>query len=385
MGGPVSAIVFYEAPPGATVYDKPNIFFPLNFTTQLRLMSGVGELSTTPRVRTPWGPPGGPDGQDVHGSEDDFMGLTIDTGPVDWEDVPSCRVPPTVGLRADAPAFTGQETGVALSLGTLARAGMALRSEGAPPAYKDALAFKAVTGGQCGLALASRGSPPLGGLCGLALGVHGELPRSDTCGLALASRGSPPLGGICGLALSVIQGVVVGATDGLALKVESGSSEMHEGIALASIGDGAGSGVGGRVGLAFGTITGDLIVDDPPEDPGTPCSNAGRWGPFGERSFTVSSGANLWLYHLIDPLAIYSVKLYIDSGSISGVHVWWGNTCGDSSDVFTLSSNGQCNAHGAGAPGSATTIWIQILGGLFGSGNIRVKMLAGGSNQCSSM
>jgi hypothetical protein len=89
-------IYWQAAPPGASIYTKPNIFFPLCFTTQFRPMSGVGELATAPRVRIAWGPPAGVDGQHPHGSEEDFMGLTVYTGPVSWDQVPHCRVPPAI-------------------------------------------------------------------------------------------------------------------------------------------------------------------------------------------------------------------------------------------------------------------------------------------------
>lgn len=104
VGGPVQRIRYYFAPAGATVYLEPNAFFPIEQTLQYTPTDGVGELCTEPRKNDKRKKPAGVDGQMVHGTLEDFQGLTPYTGPVPIADVPDCRVPKLIRFFCTGPS-----------------------------------------------------------------------------------------------------------------------------------------------------------------------------------------------------------------------------------------------------------------------------------------
>lgn len=104
VGGPVQRIRYFFAPEGAQVYLEPNVFFPLEQTLQYTPTEGVGELCTEKRNHDKRKKPAGVEGDMVHGTADDFLGLTPYNGPVPIADVPNCRVPKMIRFFCHGPA-----------------------------------------------------------------------------------------------------------------------------------------------------------------------------------------------------------------------------------------------------------------------------------------
>lgn len=100
VDGPVGKIRYFFAPPGAAVYTAPQVFHPLSQILQFKPTDGVGELCPSKR---PWSNGATPmlaGGDAVHGTADDFAGLTVFSQPITLDQVPACRLPPAIGFSA---------------------------------------------------------------------------------------------------------------------------------------------------------------------------------------------------------------------------------------------------------------------------------------------
>lgn len=100
VNGTVQRIQWYFAPEGAKVYTEPTIFNPGSQELQYRHTSGVGELWTEKSRYSKGATIDGVDGQMAHGTRNDFLGLSMDPGPISLAEAISCREPPKILFAA---------------------------------------------------------------------------------------------------------------------------------------------------------------------------------------------------------------------------------------------------------------------------------------------
>jgi hypothetical protein len=317
----VQRIRYYYAPEGAAVYLEPNVFFPIEQTLQFLPTDGVGELTTEARVNYSGASPAGVDGEDAHGTLEDFQGLTPYTGPVPIESVPDCRVPKLIRFLIEARY---------LSFGPLLP----------PREFTFAMHGKHT-------------SPPLAPVgVGLSARRNGN-GKTLTCRLHGVTN-KP--GKVVKLEFGVEGKPVFASESKFAFKGDSKSS-LHdfEGSLKFAVDRPSLYGNAGKT--AFFAEMSNFSFTAGAPGPGDMCTSALAIANNTDYTFTINSGETHWFTWAISAAGPYYAKLTISSGTYPTDEIYFGASCASKSPFASTSSGAPCSSL---MFGSATNVFMSV-------------------------
>lgn len=440
IDGPVSSIRYYFARPDAQVYLKPHVFFPLSQTLQHKPTTGVGELWTG---RYPWSAgrlPSGPKGDAVDGTEEDFRGESVYTGPVAWTNVPECRWPILITLhvrRPNPPRFVAMAFSAEGDwahrrglIGVRARtefpplaSGIAFAGEGpltlAHPPRLQMLATSAPMidpSRTLDIGLRAGSVPGWSKASPIHIGVFTTtVEERNVASLAMGYRAAAanayPSGYAGPFAIAAQTTMIddgprkgfVGWT-ALSSHVESRRASLafgsyrvptFEGLFPATVLFVAETDSGFEVGatLAFSSDAGDAndfdlsislafdairtdAMPDPPPTPGLACDSAGVMSFDTDYTYDIAAFANQWFKVAITPGATFHITFTDNTAVLVGYSCATGTSCGSNTPQFVNATH-PCNSFTAG--GGDTWCFIHVTGDFFAAGNYTIRI---GSGAC---